>query len=137
MLAEPFGTCSPLTGMERQTYRVRKQAAFSVTHLVPGNTGCLFASAQSQHYADHYSDEQARCPERFVWPFPYFSSTDRLEIRMDKRSTEGVAGEWRKQGFSGQGVCRSSTGAASRGAIGRRCLKLASMCAGAQTAILA
>ncbi len=37
-----------------------------------------------------------------------------LERRMDKRSTEGVAGEWRKQGFSGQQVCRSSTGAALR-----------------------
>jgi hypothetical protein len=34
---------------------------------------------------------------------------------MDRRSTEGRAGEWRQQGFSGQGVCRTSTGAASRG----------------------
>ena len=34
---------------------------------------------------------------------------------MDKRSTEGRAGEWRKQGFSGQTPCRSSMGAACRG----------------------
>ena len=34
---------------------------------------------------------------------------------MDKRSTEGGSGEWRQQGFSGQGGCRTSTGAALRG----------------------
>ena len=33
---------------------------------------------------------------------------------MDKRSTEGVAEEWRKHGFSGQVPCRTSTGAAFR-----------------------
>ena len=33
---------------------------------------------------------------------------------MDKRSTEGVLEEWRKQGFSGQIPCRSSIGAACR-----------------------
>jgi hypothetical protein len=33
---------------------------------------------------------------------------------MDKRSSGGVAGEWRKQALSGQARCRSSTGAALR-----------------------
>ena len=33
---------------------------------------------------------------------------------MNKRSPEGVAEEWRKQGFSGQIICRSSIGAAFR-----------------------
>jgi hypothetical protein len=36
------------------------------------------------------------------------------ETRMDKRSPEGVAEEWRKQGLSGQQARRSSTGAACR-----------------------
>jgi hypothetical protein len=31
------------------------------------------------------------------------------------KSTEGMAGEWRKQALSGQALCRSSTGAAFRG----------------------
>ena len=38
-----------------------------------------------------------------------------LETRMDKRSAEGGAEEWRKQWLSGQPLCRSSTGAALRG----------------------
>ncbi len=38
-----------------------------------------------------------------------------LENRMDRRSTEGVSGEWRKQGVSGQLLCRSSIGAACGG----------------------
>ena len=42
----------------------------------------------------------------------------RPESRMDKRSTRGGAGEWREQGFSGQVLCRSSTGAPSRGGSG-------------------
>jgi hypothetical protein len=40
-----------------------------------------------------------------------------LERRMDKRSTEGVPGEWRQQGFSGQAPCRTSIGAAYRGGV--------------------
>jgi hypothetical protein len=39
-----------------------------------------------------------------------------LETHMDKQSTEGLIEEWRKQGFSGQVACRSSIGAADRGA---------------------
>ena len=38
-----------------------------------------------------------------------------LETRMDKRSTEGWAGEWRKQALSGQPLCRTPIGAASSG----------------------
>jgi hypothetical protein len=38
---------------------------------------------------------------------------------MDRRSTEGVLGEWRKQALSGQVLCRTSIGAACRaGAYG-------------------
>ena len=36
---------------------------------------------------------------------------------MDKRSTGGMAGEWRQQGFSGHALCRASTGAACRGGV--------------------
>ncbi len=43
---------------------------------------------------------------------------------MDKRSTEGMAGEWRKQGFSGQALCRTSMGAALRAASGARGYKI-------------
>jgi hypothetical protein len=41
-------------------------------------------------------------------------ATHCLETRMDKRSSEGMAEEWRKQWLSGQALCRTSTGAASR-----------------------
>ena len=40
-----------------------------------------------------------------------------LERRMDKRSTEGVPGEWRQQALSGQAPCRTSIGAAYRGGV--------------------
>jgi hypothetical protein len=36
------------------------------------------------------------------------------ESRASAGSTKGRSGEWRKQGFSGQGVCRTSIGAALR-----------------------
>ena len=36
---------------------------------------------------------------------------------MDRRSTEGMAGEWRKQGLSGHLPCRTSMGAACRGGV--------------------
>lgn len=39
------------------------------------------------------------------------------KTRMDKRLTECMAGEWRKQVFSGQGVCRTSIGAAYRASV--------------------
>jgi hypothetical protein len=38
-----------------------------------------------------------------------------LETRMDKRSSRGMAGEWRKQWLSGQAACRTPIGAAFRG----------------------
>jgi hypothetical protein len=45
---------------------------------------------------------------------PIFSAR-RLETRMDRRSTDTMAGEWRQQGLSGQPLCRTSIGAARRG----------------------
>jgi hypothetical protein len=36
---------------------------------------------------------------------------------MDKRSTGGMAEEWRQQGISGYTLCRLSIGAACRGGV--------------------
>jgi hypothetical protein len=47
--------------------------------------------------------------------FAAFISGSRAESLMDKQSSLGRSEEWRKQWLSGQPLCRSSIGAASRG----------------------